>query len=442
MRIAAPTLALTLGLLAAELLAGASYPLLTLILSAGYLAVSIAMVIASGASFVTPRLTLAALGAVAIAAALVAIHGESALPAASAWLAAGAIWLTGVLAARRAAEADFALDALIWTSFLFCFVRLVDASNAGQGVRDALIGALPAPSDTPILFSLFAILAFGRLLQIHGRIPRAGLTPSAWFEEVFHRGAGALLLAGAAITGIVLSGSLQMSLTTIAGLVLMAGLKPDRTGAVRRPRAAIALAILFVLAGATASVVSVNVEGRATVARLESAPLERWSIYLRAVPDAPLLGQGPQSISAIADRSMNLSNETILSAPGGARNAAIHILIEWGGIGLALAIMAIVFVHTPLSRSNTPPLFARSTSRMALGAALVMTASGLTLSSLDTPAIGWLYAFLMGIAVGSNASLRTRIRQPDEWGPRGRLSSETSTAPLGERVRRLDGGET
>ena len=125
-----------------------------------------------------------------------------------------------------------------------------------------------------------------------------------------------------------------------------------------------------------------------------------------------MTGHGPGSIREIADRSMTLSNASILASPGGVRNALIHHLVEWGILGAVIMTAGLIFIHQPITPNQASPRFARSASRMALATGAAMLLWALTSSSLDTPVIGWLYVFLLGIAAGSDIPQRAGGRSP------------------------------
>ena len=410
-RIAVPVLALAVLLMAAELLGGASSPLISLSMSGAFLVLTVLVAALTGPSFITPGLTVAAVLATLAATLLIVIHGEPAAPAAAAGLAGGGIWLIGALTARRPVDADFAVDAVIWTSFLFCCVRLVTASNGTLPPRDTLLGSFASPADIPLLFTLFLIVAAGRLLQIHGRAPRLDITPVIWTEELIHRGVGALLLAGVSLTGLILCASAQGVLAALAGICLLIFMRPAEDRKVRRSVPGLAVAAALGLASLAAAFLPMETLGTEPFSFATSA-IQRWSIYLGAVPEALMTGHGPGSIREIADRSMTLSNASILASPGGVRNALIHHLVEWGILGAVIMTAGLIFIHQPITPNQASPRFARSASRMALATGAAMLLWALTSSSLDTPVIGWLYVFLLGIAAGSDIPQRAGGRSP------------------------------
>lgn len=408
-RIAGPVLGVAVLLLAAELLGGATSPLVSLSISGGCLALTLLAAALAGPSFITPGLTLAAVLAMVAATLLIIIHGEAAAPAATASLAGGGLWLIGALAGRRPADADFAVDAVIWTSFLFCCALLVLASNGPLRLGASLLEALPSPADIPLLFTVFLIMAAGRLVQIHGRAPRIDLAPVIWTEELIHRGVGALLLAGVSATGLFLCASAQGALTALAGICLIVCLRPTEQDNDRRRVQGLTLAALLGLAGLVASFVDPKTFGTEPFS-LVARSGERWSVYVRTVPEALITGHGPGAIREIADRSATLSNASLLAAPGGARNAVIHYLVQWGITGAIMMTAGLVFVHRPITGNQASPRFARSASRTALATGSAILLWGVTSSSLETPVIGWLYVFLLGLAAGSDVPQRAGSR--------------------------------
>jgi len=203
-----PPVAAVLLLMLAHLLFGASQPIAMLAFSGLLIPTAIASVLLAGPRHVTTGMV----GGVALVwtFALTGAAGElnRAAPYLAALLGAGAMWTIGYVCARRRGALDIAWSALIWSSIVYCAVMFF-GEMAGR-LSNTIAGfaaSFATPADASLLFGLLAIVGCSRVLHVVKQMDAEALARSAMIERLLRDGLGGILLAGFALTCLLLAGS-------------------------------------------------------------------------------------------------------------------------------------------------------------------------------------------------------------------------------------------
>lgn len=408
----AAVLAITLALVAS----GAVQPVATLAVSAALVVIAMMPIVVAGPGSVTRGMLI---GAVIVAlSAITGLAGPlyNSAPILAAIFAAGCAWTIGYLAAPRRGALDMIWTALIWASVAYCawmFVAFVSTVQGG-GVSSLAL-AFETPANGAVVFGLLSVIAMGRLLHILKQIDAENLGRAQMIERLLRDGVGPLLLLFAALGCLILTGSRAGMMFTGAVLAAYAwwdtlsittrmhhGIRM-RVVVIVAPMLAIGLAVWGVMEGwASDDTVAAGIGAPETLARLQ-----RMDAYSAAWLESPLTGHGLGSVTTEGARFQTLHNAKAMLAPGGAQNFPLSWLVETGVIGLALLLSVIGAIHLRIVSALTSRRAPRSFPRLAIAATTLLVLHGVTGSSLNIPAVGWLYALLLGCACG----LATRQQQ-------------------------------
>lgn len=405
-----PAVASVAALLVAHALLGASQPTSALFVSMLLTGSAVVGLIFSPARYATVGMIAGALLIWVLGLTEATGPRDVALPALAVLMGAGAAWTSGYLVARRGRALERAWTALVWTSLVYCgwmFFRHVGAAFVGdpeQGV-DQSFGS---PTLSAVLFGLFALVGSSRVLHVFKQVETEGLARSQWLERLLADGLGGLLLAGLALTCLVLTGSLPGVLIALGVILLHAWwdlLAMFRGGAVSNVtlwlgRAVPFAALVIIVGGAFFAFV----RDPSGVPHGADARMQRASVYTSAFLEKPALGHGFGSIPQVAAHRTTLANADAMLAPGGAQNVALDWLVQTGLVGTVLLFGALALMLAAIIRAIVTRSAPRTFPRLAVGASVFLALHGLTESSLDLPSITWLYALVMGLACGVAAS--------------------------------------
>ena len=86
--------------------------------------------------------------------------------------------------------------------------------------------------------------------------------------------------------------------------------------------------------------------------------------------------------------------------PGGANNLGLSWLVETGVVGLALLLATLAAMHLRIGALFVKKRSPRTFPRMLFAASALLLLHGITDSSLNIPAVAWLYALLLGCGCG------------------------------------------
>lgn len=414
-RDAAPPVAAVLVITLALIASGAVHPVVTLVVSAVLVAIAMASVALAGPGRATREILI---GAAAIA--VTAISGlagplHNAAPVLAAIFAAGCAWTIGYLAAPRRHALDLVWTTLIWSAIIYCVWIFITYVSTVQGPTSGIAYAFETAANGAVVFGMLAVIAMGRVLHILKQIDAERLGPAQMIERLLRDGVGALLLLFAALACLILTGS--RSGMMFAGAVLLAYAWWDLLSITRRVHRGITLLILVF--GIPLLATALAVWGVAQGWTLDDAVsagigsseipsrLQRLDAYAAAWLESPLTGHGLGSATIEGARYHTLYNAKAMLAPGGAQNLGVSWLVEIGVIGLGILLFVLGAIHLRIVSALTSRRAPRSFARMAIAASILLLLHGVTHSSLNIPAVGWLYAFLLGCACG----LATRQRE-------------------------------
>jgi O-antigen ligase len=389
------------SVLAGHMLFGASEPKSEFFVSGCLILSAICAVAVAGPRHV--HWLMAALGVVVL------IYGASgmagsldyAMPHLAGLFAAGAACVIGYVAARRRTDIRILLVALVWSSLVFCVWYFFNKVSTGT-----ILDATTAKPES-LLFGLLALVGQARVLHVVKTMDAEALSRSEMIERLLRDGLGGLMLAGFAVTCLLLTGYRTGALLTAAVLLFHAWW--DMRGILRRDHRSIwlrwlsaatpviALA-LAALGGVLAFLVDYSAARPLDTDRL--LHVERLSAYFEAWLDNPVLGYGLGSIDSVRDKVMTLWNADALMADGGPQNFLLHQLVETGLIGTLALLVFIGGMHTRILVGVKDIRAPRTMLRLATCSTLLLAVYGLFVSSLDVPSVSWLYAMLLGAACG------------------------------------------
>lgn len=393
----------------ANLAFGAVAPAASLPISAAIIVLAVAALAVAGPAVVSPGMLIGA-GILALVV-LTGLAGplHRAGPQLATILATGGMWVIGSLAARRRGVLDVMWSALIWSSAAWCawmFFAFV-ATTRGDTTA-SLANAFETPANGALVFGLLAIVGLARVTRVLKQADAEALAIPQMVDRLLREGVGGLLLLAASLTCLALMKSIPGVLFAAAVLLVHAwwDLLPIigrerygivvRSGVIAAPVVAAALAIAGIAAGWTFD------ETIAPGLGLSDAPpfMQRVEAYAASWMDSPIVGHGLGSLAAEGAKYQTLENARVMLAPGGAHNVFLAWTVETGLLGLGLLLAAIAATHLRIFRAVTSRRGSRTFPHMALAAGGLMLLHGITDSSLDVPAVAWLYAVLVGAACG------------------------------------------
>jgi O-antigen ligase len=410
-----PAIAAALLVVLAHFAYGAVQPAAALSLSALVIATAMASLFIAGPSVVSPAIAIAAvLFAILTLAGLVGpLHRAG--PQLATLFAAGALFVLGLVAAQRRNVLDALWSTLIWASAAWCgWMFFAFVSTTRGDAAPALADAFATPANGALAFGMMAILGLSRILHILKQADSEALALSQLTDKLLREGVGGLLLLVGALTCLVLLGSLP-GLYFVAAVLLAYGWW-DTLSITRRPQHGIIARVLVIAAPiAVLALAALGVwQGWHTDDSLspglgltETLPnLQRQQAYLASWLESPIVGHGLGTLPAESARFQTLANAKVMLAPGGPQNVALAWLVETGIVGLAALAIVIVSVHVRIFGALTARRASRTLPRMAVAAGGLLFLHGMTDSSLDIPAVTWLYALMIGVACGRAPSAR------------------------------------
>jgi O-antigen ligase len=404
-----PPIAAVLAITLAMIASGAVQPVVTLATSAILVMIAMASIISAGPTSVTRGMVIGA--SVVAFAAITGLAGPlyNSAPALAAVFAAGCAWTIGYLAAPRRGALDLVWTVLIWASVAYCawmFVAYVSTVQSGNASSLAL--AFETPANGAVVFGLLAVIAMGRLLHILKQIDAENLGRTQMIERLLRDGVGPLLFLFAAFGFLILTGSRAGMM--FAGAVLVVYAWWDTLSITTRVHHGVRIRVIVIASPILATGVATwgVMQGWAiddTIAAGIGMPetparLQRLEAYTAAWLESPLTGHGLGSTTIEGARFQTLHNAKAMLAPGGAQNLPVSWLVETGVIGLALLLSVIGAIHLRIVSALRSRRAPRSFPRMAIAATTLLLLHGVTGSSLNIPAVGWMYALLLGCARG------------------------------------------
>lgn len=404
-----PPIAAVLIVSLALMASGAIPPFATLTLSIALVVVAMAAVVVAGPDSVTPGM-LAGVGLIGIAA-ITGLAGplHASAPVLAAILAAGAAWTIGRLAAAKRNVLEASWKALVWAGIAYCaWMYLAYVSTVQGPAAASLSHAFDTAANTSVVFGLLAVVAMGRLLHVMKQIDAENPGRAQLIERLLREGIHPFLLLFASLALLVLTGSRPGMM--FAGAVLLAYAWWDSLGITTRahhgirmrvavivsPMLAVGLAAWGVWQGWT-----VDDTIAAGIGDSEILPnLQRIQAYGAAWLESPVTGHGLGSAVNEGARFHNLHNAKAMLAPGGPQNLAMSWLVETGVLGLVLLLSALGAIHMRIVSAFSARRSLRSFQRMVIAASILLLLHGVTGSSLNIPAVGWMYTLLLGCACG------------------------------------------
>lgn len=406
MRDVLPAIGAALSLTLANFAFGAVQPLAALTLSAGITVIAVMALAFAGPRTITPGMLIGA--SVLIVAALSGLAGP--LFRASAPLAvlfaSGAMWTIGYLAAGRRSALKAAWSTLIWTSAAYCAWMFVNSTPASTSRLIAT--AFETPANASVMFGLLAILGLGRVLHVLKQVDADALVGLRMVDRLLLDALGGFLLLGLSFACLMLAGSLAgilMALGVLIGHVwwdtLAIMTRPHRGGLARLAViGAPLLAGILVIGGVTVGWIHDETVAPGIGVSDALPNMQRFDAYSTLWLETPWTGHGLGSLTVSGATAQTLDNAKATLAPGGAHNVFLSWLVETGLVGLAILLLTLGACHlrmlTTLASRRAPRTFVR----MAFAASGLLLLHGMTDSSLNLPAIGWLYALLLGISCG------------------------------------------
>lgn len=409
----AAILIVTLALVAS----GAVPPFATLTLSIALVVVAMAALAVTGPDTVTPAMLIGVgvICVVALTGLAGPLHGSA--PGLAAILAAGAAWTIGYLVAGKRNVLEAAWTAMIWAGIAYCAWMYFAYVSTVQGQSAAsLAQAFETPANTSVVFGLLAVIAMGRLLAVMKQIDAENPGRAQMIERLLREGLHPFLLLFAALSLVVLTGSRPGMMFTGAVLLgcawwdsLKITTRPHhgirmRVAVIVSPMLAIGLAAWGVWQGWTADdTIS------AGIGDSEILPnLQRMHAYGAAWLESPVVGHGLGSAITEGARFHTLHNAKAMLAPGGPQNLAMSWLVETGVLGLALLLSVLGAIHIRIVSALSARRSLRSFPHMVIAASTLLLLHGVTGSSLDIPAVGWMYTLLLGCACGMATGQRRK----------------------------------
>lgn len=417
-----PPIAAALLIAIANLAYGAVQPAASLPLSAMAVCIAIAAIAVAGQRAVTLGMLAGAVVLTLVAATGIAGPLHRAGPQLATLFAAGAMWIIGYLAARRGRTLDFLWTAIIWSAIAWCvWVFFAYVSTTRGGFAPKLVDAFETPANGALVFGLLAIVGMGRTLHLLKQSDAEALAPPQILDRVLREGVGGLLLLTVSLTCLVLLGS-RPGIMFVGG-VLLGYAWWDTLSITRRARFGLTVRLLVIAAPFVAIALAgwgvvtgwlVDETVPAGLGSSEFPPnIQRMEAYMASWLESPVLGHGLGSLPAESARFQTLDNAKAMLAPGGAHNVFLSWTVETGLIGLALLVWTTLVTHLRIGQALASRRTTRSVPRMAVAAGALMLLHGVTDSSLNVPAVAWLYALLVGAACGLAPSARRATAEQD-----------------------------
>jgi O-antigen ligase len=355
---------------------------------------------------------------------------ERAAPHLAVLFSAGALWTIGYVAARHRGTLDITWSALIWSSTFYCawmfFVNVMAGMSAGNGTT--LAQMFETPGQGALLFSLLALVGWGRLLHVVKQMDAEALARSQMVERLLRDGLGALLLVGLALSCLALTGS-QVGVILAASVLIFHAWWDSlsittrehrgilvRFGAQLAPIAALGLAAWGI---GLAWTHDENVIPGAGVG--PALPhVQRLEAFMQAWMQQPAFGHGLGSIDAASDRATTLWNAKAMLAPGHAQNVFVTWMVETGIVGLVALALVLLAMHARIFAALGSRRTPRTFLRLSVAGSLLLLLHGVSDSSIDLPSVVWVYSLLLGAACG----LATGSHGPRHSNPLSDMTAE------------------
>jgi O-antigen ligase len=408
----------------ALVLYGASQPMAAMAISVCLIVSALASVLTAGPRHVT--LGMAVCGGAIWAFGVTGWAGplERAMPDLAALFAAGCVWTVGYVCARRRGALDIVWSALVWSALAYCawmFFSHVAVLMSDTSGTSAIAESFESPASAAVLFGLLALIGSTRVLHVVKQMDAEALARSEMIGRLLSDALGGILLAGFALTCLVLAGS-QVGVILTSAVILFHAWWDTRAISTRDHRGFI-IKILSRLAplvalGLGAWGVGLSWLHDESIAAgvgvgAELPRLQRLEAYLGAFMHQPVFGHGLGSIDTVGAEATTLANAKAMLAPGGAQNIFVHWLAEAGIVGLAAILAVLGAMHLRIITAMSQRGAVRTFLRMAIMASLLLLLHGVSDSSLGLPGVTWLYALLLGAACGV-ATTRTKQRSANK----------------------------
>jgi O-antigen ligase len=401
-------------LLGAHFLFGAEQAIVTLVFAGALIALGVVSLAIAGPRHVTVGMAAGMLAIWGLALSGWAGDPARATPELAALTAAGAMWAMGFVSARQRGTLDAVWAGALWSSLLYCLWYLVTRLAAESNL--SVDAEFPAMTSIPVLLGLFALVGCARVLHVMKHGDSEGSTGSEMLGSMVREGLGGVLLLGFAMTCLVLDGSEPGVLLSLGVLIGYAwwdtrSMSRDRPGFVLRFIRMMAplVALLLAAAGIAASFDLFDLPGAAPAAATADHA-GRLQAYYGAFLEKPVFGYGLGTITAVGQAATTLHNAEAMLAPGGARNAFLHLLVETGIAGAGALMLVLAAMHMRIARALKSRRIPRTFLRLCLAASALMLLHGAATDSLDLPGVAWFYALILGAACGV-ASLASKPKQ-------------------------------
>ncbi|HVY88055.1 MAG TPA: hypothetical protein VG942_04255 [Hyphomonadaceae bacterium] len=423
LRDVAPMMAAIGVLTLANLMYGGAQPIVALSGSTLLVGIALVSLLLAGPRHVTVGMLVGALAIGAFGLTGLAGPLDRAGPNLAVLFSAGALWSMGYIAARHRGMLDLVWSGLIWSSAVFCtwmfFLDVAATMSAGGPAN--ISQSFETPGQGALLFSLLAIIGWGRLLHIVKQMDAEALPRSRMVERLLRDGLGSLLLVGLSLSCLALTGS-------VVGLALAASVLIFHTwwdslsitmrehrgilvrfAAILAPIAALALAALGV---GLAWTHDENVVPGAGVGPV-LPHVQRFEAFMQAWMQKPAFGYGIGSIDTVSNQMTTLWNAKAMLAPGHAQNVFVTWLVEAGIVGFVALALCLLAMHARIFSALGSRRVPRTFIRLAVVAGLLLLLHGVSDSSIDLPTVVWIYALLLGSACGlATASVGGRRSNP------------------------------
>lgn len=376
----------------------------------------------AGPRYATPGMAIGAVGLVLWGATGAAGPLEYALPSLLVLAGAGALWTVGNVAARLEGALEYAWKALVWALVAYCLWRFYVHVSAGltQGPPAAAIaaaegdsgmrgGLIRARADSAV-FGLLTLIGSARVLQTIKLLRSEKASRAEMIDATLSRGLSGVLLFGLGLACAATTQSRSGLLIAIGAVTFHAFL--EITGYTRNRHAnelleklrypTLLLATSLLAGGVGISWMFAN-DSWATPIGAITAPsrLALVETYWRAALDTPVLGHGLGSSGRIADTAHDLREAFGMFAYHDGPPALLGWLAETGVVGVAAAVAALGAMHWAIVRTMFKgQRRTRGFMRLALAASAFMLSDALIDSAISVPALLWLYALILGAAMG------------------------------------------
>lgn len=415
LRDALPAIAAACLLALAHVMFAAVNPGLALAMSAAFALIAVVAVAMGGQRSVTPVML--------VGLALLLLYGVTGLagplyraaPHLAVLFAAGCIWTTTAIAARRLGALDTAWTVLVWTSAGYCVWVLANASSGGIGQPLHPIAAyFETPANAAVMFGLLSLVGASRLLHVLKQVDADALVGLRLMERLIRDGFGGFTLLALALTCLLLADTRPGILMTLGVLIGYAWWdtlpittrehrgRLVRIGVVAAPLAALVLATSGLALGLLRDETVAPGIGLSD----ENPNLQRLNAYTAVWLESPVTGHGLGSAATEVAPVTTLHNAKALLAPGGTHNVLLAWVVEGGLLGLTLLIALLTAAHIVMARTFGTRRAPRTFARLGFMASGLLLLHGVTDSALNLPSAIWLYAFIIGAACGLAPSKR------------------------------------